>query len=54
VTADENYVRESILNPAAKVVAGYRPVMPTYAGQLSEEQVLQLVAFIKSLGKQEQ
>jgi cytochrome c oxidase subunit 2 len=54
VTADENYVRESILNPAAKVVAGYRPVMPTYAGQLSEEQVLQLVAYIKSLGKQEQ
>lgn len=53
VTADENYVRESILNPAAKVVAGYRPVMPTYAGQLSEEQVLQLVAYIKSLGKQE-
>jgi cytochrome c oxidase subunit 2 len=47
--ADEAYVRESILNPAARVVAGYQPVMPTYQGQVSEEQVIALVAYIKSL-----
>ncbi|HXG66200.1 MAG TPA: cytochrome c oxidase subunit II [Blastocatellia bacterium] len=49
VIADENYIRESILNPRAKVVAGYDPIMPTYQGLLSEEQVLQLIAYIKSL-----
>jgi cytochrome c oxidase subunit 2 len=49
VTADEGYLRESILNPAAKVVAGYQPIMPTYEGQLSEEQIFQLVEYIKSL-----
>jgi len=47
--ADESYVRESILNPAARVVAGYQPVMPTYQGQVSEEQLIALVAYIKSL-----
>jgi cytochrome c oxidase subunit 2 len=52
VLADEAYVRESILNPAAKVVKGYRPVMPTYQGQISEESVMQLLAYIKSLGKE--
>ena len=49
VTADEAYLRESILNPAAKVVAGFQPVMPTYQGQLTEEQVFQLIEYIKSL-----
>lgn len=49
VVADEAYVRESILNPRAKVVAGFRPVMPTFQGQVSEEQLLQLLAYIKSL-----
>ncbi|MBI2682284.1 MAG: cytochrome c oxidase subunit II [Acidobacteriales bacterium] len=48
VTADENYVRESILNPQAKIVAGYGPIMPTFAGQISEETLIQLVAFVKS------
>lgn len=52
VTADENYVRESILNPTAKVVAGYQPIMPTFQGQVSEEQLLQLIAYIKSLSPQ--
>jgi cytochrome c oxidase subunit 2 len=47
--ADEGYVRESILSPAARVVAGYQPVMPTYQGQVSEEQVIALVAYIRSL-----
>ncbi|MEZ5331822.1 MAG: cytochrome c oxidase subunit II [Thermoanaerobaculia bacterium] len=49
VTADENYLRESILDPTAKVVAGYTPLMPTYAGQLTEEEILQLIVYIKSL-----
>lgn len=53
VVVDEDYLRESILQPNAKVVAGYEEVMPTFQGQLSEEQVLQLVAYIKSLTKQE-
>jgi cytochrome c oxidase subunit 2 len=49
VLADESYLRESILNPAAKVVAGYEPVMPTFQGQLSEEEVLSLLHYLKSL-----
>ncbi len=49
VVADAAYVRESILNPAAKVVAGYQPVMPTYQGQVSEESILNLIAYIRSL-----
>jgi len=49
VVADENYVRESILNPGAKVVAGFKPLMPTFQGVVSEEQLLSLVAYIKSL-----
>jgi cytochrome c oxidase subunit 2 len=49
VVADEAYVRESILNPAAKITAGYQPVMPTYLGQVSEESLLQLIAYVKSL-----
>jgi len=46
---DESYIRESILSPAAKVVAGYQPIMPTYQGQVTEEQLLQLIAYIQSL-----
>jgi len=53
VIADEAYIRESILNPAAKIVKGYAPIMPTFQGQVSEEQILQLLAFIKSLGGEE-
>lgn len=49
VIADETYLRESILNPTAKVVAGFQPVMPPFQGQVSEEGVLQLIAYIKSL-----
>jgi cytochrome c oxidase subunit 2 len=51
VTVDEAYVRESILNPQAKLAAGFQPIMPTYQGQLSEEQVLQLIAYIRSLSQ---
>jgi cytochrome c oxidase subunit 2 len=50
VTIDENYVRESILNPNAKVVAGFpKGVMPTFAGQLNEQEILGAIEFIKSL-----
>jgi len=49
VVADEAYIRESILNPGAKVVEGYQPIMPTFKGQVTEEQLLALVAYIKSL-----
>ena len=49
VKFDEAYIRESILQPTAKVVAGYQPLMPTFQGQVTEEAVLQLVEYIKSL-----
>jgi cytochrome c oxidase subunit 2 len=48
-TADEDYLRESILNPGAKIVGGYPNDMPTYQGQVTEEQLMQLMAYIKSL-----
>ena len=50
VIADDDYLRESIIAPAAKVVAGYEVIMPSYQGQISEEGILQLLAYIKSLG----
>jgi cytochrome c oxidase subunit 2 len=49
VIADENYVRESILVPAAKIVSGFKPIMPSFQGQVSEEQLNALVAYVKSL-----
>ncbi len=50
VQADEAYLRESVILPASKIVKGFQPLMPTYAGQISEEQMLQLTAYLKSLG----
>lgn len=52
VTGDDAYIRESILQPKAKIVAGYQPLMPTFQGQLTEEQILDLTAYIKSLQHQ--
>ena len=49
VIVDEAYVRESIVNPQAKLVEGYPPIMPTFQGLVSEEGLLQLVAYVKSL-----
>jgi cytochrome c oxidase subunit 2 len=46
---DEAYIRESILDPKAKIAAGFEPLMPTFRGQVSEEQMLALIAYIKSL-----
>ena len=51
--ADEAYLRESIFDPNAKIVAGYRQVMPTFRGQISEEGLFQIIAHIKSLAKEE-
>lgn len=48
--ADESYVRESILNPQAKITAGFQPLMPPFQGRVNEEEVIQLIAYIKSLG----
>ena len=53
VLADEAYIRESIVNPQAKIVAGFPPTMPTFQGLVSEEQLLQLIAYVKSLSGQD-
>jgi cytochrome c oxidase subunit II len=52
IVADESYIRESIVNPQAKVVAGFQPIMPTFQGLVSEEQLLQLIAYVRSLTRQ--
>jgi cytochrome c oxidase subunit 2 len=49
IVADEAYVRESILNPSAKITSGYQPIMPTFQGLVTEEQVLQIIEYVKSL-----
>jgi cytochrome c oxidase subunit 2 len=49
VTADEEYLRESIVNPQVRIVAGYPSIMPTYQGQISDERLQQIVAYLKSL-----
>jgi len=49
IVADEGYIRESIVDPQAKIVAGYQPIMPTFKDQLSEDDILQLVAYVKSM-----
>jgi cytochrome c oxidase subunit 2 len=49
ITVDEAYVRESILNPSAKITAGFQPIMPTFQGLVSEEQLLELIEYVKSL-----
>jgi cytochrome c oxidase subunit 2 len=51
VTADDAYIRESILLPKAKIVMGYTPIMPTFQGQLTEEQLNDVIAYIRALGK---
>jgi cytochrome c oxidase subunit 2 len=53
VEANEEYIRESILDPTAKIVAGFQPLMPTYRGQLGEEDVLDIIAYLKSISREE-
>jgi len=49
LTVDEAYVRESILQPAAKIASGFQPIMPTFQGLVTEEQLLELIEYVKSL-----
>jgi len=49
VTVDENYIRESILEPQARVVAGFEPVMPTYQGRLKDAEITAIIEYFKSL-----
>ena len=53
IVADENYIRESILEPMAKVVAGYEPVMPTYQGRIKDEEITAIIEYFKSLSGDE-
>ncbi len=49
LSVDEAYVRESILQPAAKIASGFQPIMPTFQGLVTEEQLLELIEYVKSL-----
>ncbi|MCA9773482.1 MAG: cytochrome c oxidase subunit II [Myxococcales bacterium] len=51
IVIDENYIRESVVNPAAKVVAGFNPIMPAYQGRVSDEDLTAIIQYIKSLSK---
>lgn len=53
VKVDENYIRESILNPMAKVRKGFQPVMPTFQGQLKDDEINALIWFIKDVNGEE-
>jgi cytochrome c oxidase subunit 2 len=54
VTANDQYLRDSILNPSKQVVDGYEAIMPSYQGQISEAEILQLIAYLESLKASEQ
>jgi len=49
VVADERYIRDSILLPLKEVAAGYEPIMPSFAGKIGEEDILDLIAYVKTL-----
>jgi cytochrome c oxidase subunit 2 len=49
VTADDSYIRESILRPSEKIVAGYQDVMPSFAGQISEEEIIAVITYLRML-----
>jgi cytochrome c oxidase subunit II len=51
VVFEENYIRESILLPQQKITAGYDPIMPTYQNQITEEEIQQIIVFLKSTGQ---
>ena len=52
INANEDYIRETIMHPGVKVIAGYQPIMPTFKGLVGEEGMQQLIAYIKSLGSE--
>lgn len=51
VTADETYIRDSILLPRKQIVAGFKPIMPSFEGQITEDDIVKIIAYIKSLGR---
>jgi cytochrome c oxidase subunit 2 len=51
IVAEEAYLRESILSPQAETVLGYSPIMPTFAGRISDEELSALVEYLQSLGQ---
>ena len=53
LVADDAYIRESIVAPSAKLVAGFQNIMPTFQGQIDEEGIIQLIQYIKSLQSQQ-
>jgi cytochrome c oxidase subunit 2 len=53
VTADDQYLRDSILQPAKQISAGYDNIMPSFSGHLTEEEIMQLIAYLKSIGQEE-
>jgi cytochrome c oxidase subunit 2 len=53
VVANERYIRDSILQPRSQIVASYEPLMPSFAGRISEDDLVKIVAYIKSLGPQD-
>jgi cytochrome c oxidase subunit II len=53
VTADDQYLRDSILQPGKQITAGYDNIMPSFSGHLTEEEIMQLIAYVKAIGKQE-
>jgi cytochrome c oxidase subunit 2 len=54
VTADDQYIRDSILLPAKQISAGYANLMPSFTGHISEEEIMQIIAYLKSIGDQPQ
>ncbi len=50
--ADERYLRDSILHPRAQIVAGYEPLMPSFEGKISEDELIKIIAYLKSLGSE--
>jgi cytochrome c oxidase subunit 2 len=53
VIADDKYIRDSILLPDSQIAAGYQPVMPSFAGKVTEDDLVSLIAYIKSLADAE-
>jgi cytochrome c oxidase subunit II len=53
VTADDQYIRDSILQPARQIAAGYDNIMPSFTGHISEEEIMEIIAYVKSIGNQE-
>lgn len=53
LVADENYLRESVLTPRKKLVSGYQAIMPSYEGRISEEELLQILTYLKETGQKE-